>query len=67
MEKQEAEVEFDLVELLYRVFASWKLILALCIAGVLIAGCCTHFFITPMYKASSTIYVVTQKESAIDL
>ena len=67
MEKQEAEVEFDLVELLYRVFASWKLILALCIAGVLIAGCCTHFFITPMYKASSTIYVVSQKESAIDL
>ncbi len=63
----EKESEIDLVELFYRILASWKLILLLCLAGGLAFYGYARSFVTPMYRASSTIYVVGQKDSALDL
>ncbi len=61
------EVEIDLVELFFRMLASWKLIAALCLLGALAAFGVTRFMMTPQYKATSTIYVVSRKDSAINM
>ena len=64
---EKGEVEIDLVELFFRLLASWKLIAALCLVGVLAAFGITRFLMTPQYKATSTIYVVSRKDSAINM
>ena len=61
------DMEIDLVELFFRLLAAWKLIMALCLLGALAAYGYTHFFVTPQYKATSTIYVVSRKDSAINV
>ena len=60
-------MEIDLIELLYRLLASWKLIALLALSGMMLAFAITWFFITPMYEASSTIYVISRKDSAINV
>lgn len=59
--------EIDLVELLYRLIEKWKIIVLACLLGALIAAVCTFYFITPMYTATSKLYVVNAKDSAINL
>ena len=61
------EDEIDLVELMYRLLEKWKIILLACILGALIAGVYTICFVTPMYTATSKLYVVNAKDSAINL
>ena len=61
------EVEIDLVELFFRMLAAWKLIAGLCLLGVFAAFGITRFLMTPQYKATSTIYVVSRKDSAINM
>ena len=61
------EMEIDLVELFFRMLASWKLIVALCLLGAMAAFGITRFMMTPQYKATSTIYVVSRKDSAINM
>ena len=39
----------DLIELMYRLIAGWKLIVCLTFVFVLAAGLATEFIITPMY------------------
>jgi capsular polysaccharide biosynthesis protein len=57
----------DLVELLYRMLASWKLIVGLALLFALVAGIYTSYFVTPLYKATSTIYVLSRRDSAINM
>ncbi len=57
----------DLVELMYRLLASWKLILCLALAFAIGAGIFTIYCVTPMYEATSTIYVLSRKDSAINM
>ena len=57
----------DLVELLYRMLASWKLIAGLALLFALVAGIYTSYFVTPLYKATSTIYVLSRRDSAINM
>lgn len=57
----------DLVELMYRLIAGWKLIVCLALVFVLASGVVTVFFITPMYEATSTIYVLNRSDSAINM
>ena len=57
----------DLVELMYRLLAKWKLIACLAVVFAIVAGVYTFFFITPMYQATSTIYVVSRRDSAINM
>lgn len=59
--------EIDLVEMAYRMLANWKLILCLALIFALIAGVYTIGFVTPMYQATSTIYVLSRSDSAINL
>ena len=61
------EATIDLVELGYRLLDKWKMIVAFALIGTLIAGIITFAFITPLYQAKSTIYVVSRRDSAINL
>lgn len=58
--------QIDLVELAYRMLAKWKLIVCLTLIGALIAGVYTSGFVTPLYEATSTIYVLNRSDSAIN-
>ena len=57
----------DLVELMYRMLASWKLIVCLAMVFAITAGVYSVFFITPLYQATSTIYVLSNRDSAINM
>ncbi len=57
----------DLVELMYRLLGSWKLILCSALVAAIIAGTYTFFYVTPMYEATSTIYVLSRRDSAINM
>ncbi len=62
------EIEIDLLDLLsyYRSKLGW--IIAAFIIGALIAGCVTQFAMTPMYTATSTMYMVSSSSgSVVDL
>lgn len=61
------EMSIDLLELAYRLLGSWKLIVCLALIGTLIAVVYTQFWVTPMYEATSTIYVLSRKDSAINM
>ena len=61
------EPTFDLLELLYRLIAGWKLIVILAIIGALLAGVYTVALVTPLYRATSTIYVLSNRDSVINM
>lgn len=62
-----AEDTIDLVELMYRLLGRWKLIVCLALICAVAAGAYTSYFMTPMYQATSTIYVVSRSDSAINM
>ena len=49
----------DLVDLFYRLLASWKLIVCLAVVFAIVAGVYTIYFVTPQYRATSIIYVLS--------
>ena len=57
----------DLVELMYRLLGSWKLLVCLSLVFAIAAGLYTSFFVTPLYQATSTIYVLSRRDSAINM
>ena len=57
----------DLVELMYRLLGRWKLIVCLALLLAIAAGVYTSYFVTPMYQATSTIYVLSRTDSAINM
>lgn len=57
----------DLVELMYRLLNRWKLIVCSALLLAIGAGVYTVFFVTPMYSATSTIYVLSRSDSAINM
>lgn len=57
----------DLVELMYRLLGSWKMLVCLALVFGIAAGVYTSFFVTPMYQATSTIYVLSRRDSAINM
>ncbi len=57
----------DLVELMYRLLANWKMIACFALVFAMIAGVYTFFLVTPMYQATSTIYVLSRRDSAINM
>ena len=64
---EDQEYEVDLMEVLFRLLGGWKLIVALSLAGALIAGLYTHYMVTPMYEATAHIYVVNRNDSVINM
>ena len=61
------EETIDLLELLYALLGKWLEIAAATVACALIAAIGVLFFVTPKYQASSTIYVISRKDSAINI
>ena len=57
----------DLAELMYRLISGWKLIVCLALALALAMGVYTIYFVTPMYEATATIYVLNRSDSAINM
>ena len=61
------EMEIDLIELLYRLLEKAKYIIAAAVLGAVIAIVYTLYFVTPIYTATSKLYVLNGTSSAIDL
>lgn len=61
------EYSIDLLELMYRLRGRWKLIVCLALVFAVAAGAFTFFFVTPMYEATATIYVLNRSDSAINI
>lgn len=61
------EETIDLLELFYALLGKWREIAAATVACALIAAIGVLFFVTPKYQASSTIYVISRKDSAINI
>lgn len=57
----------DLVELMYRLLGNWKMLVCLALIFAVAAGVYTSFFVTPLYQATSTIYVLSRRDSAINM
>lgn len=64
---EEQETEIDLVELLNRLWEKIIFIALAAVAGGLIMGIYSFFIATPQYKAASKIYVVSSKDSVVNL
>ena len=64
--EQDDEIILDPVDLFYRLLGSWKMILGLALAFAVAVGAATVFFVTPLYKATSIIYVLSP-ESIINV
>lgn len=61
------ELEIDLVELAYKLLDSWKLILVMALIAAMLTGWYVLGIMTPLYQATSTIYVLNRSDSAINL
>lgn len=67
-EKQNDEIEIDLLELFSFYLARAKWIILGFVAGALIAGLITRFGIAPMYTATAKMYMVSSStQSVVDL
>ncbi len=55
----------DLVELWYLFLSKLKFIVLFAVLGGLVVGVYTHFLITPMYKASSKLYMVSASSNSV--
>lgn len=63
----EHESEIDLVELLYHWVRHIRFILLFAVLGGMIAAAYTIFFVTPVYTATSKLYVLNSGDSALNL
>ena len=61
----ETEEEIDLVEVFYLLWGHILQIIACLLAGALLAFGFTYFFVTPMYQASASIYIVSASNNSI--
>lgn len=59
--------EIDLLELFYAMLQSWKFILPVIMLAVLFAWLYTTQFVTPMFESTSKLYVLSAKDSVINL
>ena len=64
---QQEEDTIDLLELCMGLLDHWKLIAATAAAGAVLAALYTFLLVTPLYKATSTIYVVSRNDSVLNL
>lgn len=55
------------MELMYRLLGSWKLLVSLMLSFAVAFGIYTSFFVTPLYSATSTIYVLSRRDSVISM
>lgn len=63
--KDESEIEIDLIDLLMYFQTKLALIIGAFVVGALIAGLVTYFLITPKYTATSTMYMVSSSSNSV--
>ncbi len=61
------ETEIDLIELFYFLLSKLRWIILAAMLAAVAAGVYTFFFQTPIYEATSKLYVTNSKDSAINL
>jgi len=61
------ENAIDLEELALRLLAGWKLIITLALVSAIAAGYYVMRIVTPMYRATSAIYIQTASDSVVKL
>ena len=59
--------DIDLLELFYHLLENIKYIIVAALLGAIIAYAYTNFMITPTYRATSKLYVMSNSDSAINL
>lgn len=64
---EDNENEIDLLELFYRLVERWKYIAAAAVAGALVMIIYSFILATPVYEATSKLYVMSASDSAINL
>ena len=64
---QQEEDTIDLLELCMGLLDHWKFIAAAAAAGAVLAALYTFLLVPPLYKATSTIYVVSRNDSVLNL
>ena len=64
---EDAEFEIDLMEVLLRLLEKWKLIIAGALVGAVLMAMYSFILATPMYEATSKLYVLNSSDSAINL
>ena len=57
VQPEQGEDTIDLLELFMGLLAHWTLIAATAVVGAVLMTLYTFFLVTPMYKATATIYV----------
>ena len=63
---EQGEDTIDLLELFMGLLAHWTLIAATAVVGAVLMALYTFFLVTPMYKATATIYVVSRNDSVLN-
>lgn len=64
---QQEEDIIDLTEIYYLFRQKIRQMVVAFLAGVLLAGAGTKFFVTPLYQATASLYVVSASDSVVDL
>lgn len=67
MNQEEKEVELDLREILHLLIHNVVAIIAVTVVGAIIAGIISIYCITPLYTATSKIFILTQQDSVVSL
>ena len=66
VQPEQGEDTIDLLELFMGLLAHWTLIAATAVVGAVLMALYTVFLVTPMYKATATIYVVSRNDSVLN-
>ena len=66
VQPEQGEDTIDLLELFMGLLAHWTLIAATAVVGAILMALYTFFLVTPMYKATATIYVVSRNDSVLN-
>lgn len=66
-ENDVAEMEIDLVELMYRMIEKIKWIISAALIGLIVGFMVTKFVITPEYQATSKLFVLQSNNQVVDL
>ena len=66
-QQRDSETEIDLGELFLRLLDKWYIIVVAALIGTLISGVWTFYFVTPMYEATTKLYILNSSNSAINL
>lgn len=63
----DGEFEIDIVELMYRLLEKMHLIVIAAVIGAILMGVYTFRIVTPIYQATSKLYIGNNKDTVVDL